>query len=227
MFLIIFFIGWDCSDASQAHSAAEILLSILLLTLSNLFFIISVYIGYRRKYYTEAIVYFFTMFFSTFYHACDSEETVYGFCLFRLGVLQFCDFFCGLLSIWVTLVAMSHFNTKITSICHICGAILLAFGTIYNKQALWVFLMPAISGLILMGISWGRRCYKTHKLFPAKKYLTHFMPIGLSLVLIGLISFAFLQTKDNYKFVHSLWHVLMAISVSFLLPPVKDFIPNS
>lgn len=167
------------------------------------------------------------MFFSTFYHACDSEDDAYTFCLFRLGVLQFCDFYCGLMSIWVTLIAMAHFNNRYVSISHICGAILLAFGTIFNKQALWVFLMPAISGLVLIGISWGLRCRKTRKLFPAKKYLVRFMPIGTFLVLMGLISFAFLQTKDNYWFVHSIWHAIMAVSVIFLLPSENNFIPKS
>lgn len=167
------------------------------------------------------------MFFSTFYHACDSEEAIYGFCLFKLSVLQFCDFYCGLLSIWVTLVAMSNFGPRLTSIVHICGSVLLAFGTIYNKQALWVFLMPAVSGLILIGISWGVRCRNTKKLFPAKRYLLRFMPVGIFLVLMGLISFAFLQTKDNYKFVHSFWHVIMAVSVIFLLPTEDNFIPKS
>lgn len=223
----MFFPGWDCSDGSLARSNGEILLSVLLLTLSNLLFILSVYIGYRRSYYTEAVVYFFTMFFSTFYHACDAEEAIYGFCMFRLSVLQFCDFYCGLMSIWVTLVAMSNLESNLKSVSHVCGAILLAFGTIYNKQALWVFLMPAISGLLLIAISWGFRCRKTKKLFPSKRYLIRFMPIGLCLVLMGLISFAFLQTKDNYKFVHSFWHAIMAVSVIFLLPGRDNFIPKS
>lgn len=145
----------------------------------------------------------------------------------KLSVLQFCDFYCGLMSIWVTLVAMSHFGTRITSISHICGAILLAFGTIYNKQALWVFLMPAISGLALISISWGLKSYQTKKLFPARQYLVKYMPFGTLLVLMGLVSFAFLQTKDNYKYVHSSWHVIMAVSVIFLLPTKTNFIPNS
>ena len=57
------------------------------------------------------------------------------------------------------------------------------------------------------------------KLIPRKRYwLIHFIP-GFTLAALGLILFAFVETKDNYKFVHSAWHMLMAGSVICFLPP--------
>jgi transmembrane protein 8A/B len=44
------------------------------------------------------------------------------------------------------------------------------------------------------------------------------LPPGLLLVSLGLVCYAFLQTEDNYKFVHSAWHAIMALSIMFLLP---------
>lgn len=218
--------GWDCTEDSQVPSSMSILLASLLLTLSNLLFFPSIYMAVRRRYYTEAVIYFFAMFFSIFYHACDSGEDEYSFCLVKIGVLQFCDFYCGLLAIWVTLVAMSHIRPQFVSLLHMFGAILLAFGTELNKQSLWVFLAPALTGICIISVSWGLRCHKSRKWFPAKKYLTVYMPLGAVLVMVGLVCYAFLQTKQNYHIVHSVWHMVMALSILCLLPSRKSFIPK-
>lgn len=218
--------GWDCTEDAQVPSSISILVASLLLTLSNLLFIPSIYMGVRRKYYTESVIYFFAMFFSTFYHACDSGEDEYSFCLVKIGVLQFCDFYCGLLAIWVTLVAMAHIRPQFVSLLHMLGAILLAFGTELNKQSLWVFLAPALTGICIISASWGLRCKKSRKLFPAKRYLSVYMPLGTVLVMVGLVCYAFLQTKQNYHIVHSVWHIVMALSILCLLPSRKSFIPK-
>ncbi|XP_037030331.1 uncharacterized protein LOC119070122 [Bradysia coprophila] len=218
--------GWDCTEDSQVPSSFSILIALLLLTLSNLLFIPSIYFGIRRKYYTESVIYFFAMFFSIFYHACDSGEDEYGFCLVKIGVLQFCDFYCGLLAIWVTLIAMAHIRQTFVSLLHIGGAILLAFGTELNKQSLWVFLAPALTGLCIISVSWGWKCRRTGKWFPARKYLAIFLPIGMVLVMVGLVCYAFLQTRQNYHIVHSIWHMVMAMSILCLLPSNKSFLPK-
>lgn len=166
-----FYRGWDCTEDSQVPSSVSILTASLMLTLSNLLFIPSIYFAIRREYYTEAVIYFFAMFFSTFYHACDSGEEEFSFCLVKISVLQFCDFYCGLLAIWVswrcpelrlwtikfnlffsdpvkvTLIAMANVRPTFISLLHMFGAILLAFGTELNKQSLWVFLAPALTGI--------------------------------------------------------------------------------
>ena len=219
--------GWDCTEDSEVPDSWTILLASLLLTLSNLLFIPSIYIAVKRRYYTEAVIYFFAMFFSSFYHACDSGEDEYSFCLVKIGVLQFSDFYCGLLAIWVTLIAMAKLNSKVVSFLHMLGAIILAFGTELNKQSLWVFLTPAVTGLCIITTSWGLRCYRTKKWFPSRKYFSIYLPIGAVLVMVGLSCYAFLQTKQNYHIVHSIWHMVMALSLLCLLPSPKSFIPES
>jgi hypothetical protein len=210
----------------QVPSSFSILLASLFLTLSNLLFLPSIFFAIRREYFSEAIIYFFAMFFSTFYHACDSGEEEYSFCLVKIGVLQFCDFYCGLLAIWVTLIAMAHVRQTFVSLLHMLGAILLAFGTELNKQSLWVFLAPALTGICLISVSWGMRCRKTKKWFPSRSYLAIYLPVGSVLVMVGLVCYAFLQTKQNYHIVHSIWHMVMALSILCLLPDRKSFQPK-
>ncbi|KAK6288458.1 hypothetical protein J4Q44_G00388420 [Coregonus suidteri] len=60
--------GWGCTDDITAQSYGRQLTAVLLLTLSNLLFIPPIIIAVRRCYITEASVYLFTMFFSTFYY---------------------------------------------------------------------------------------------------------------------------------------------------------------
>ena len=183
-----FYRGWDCTEDSQVPSTVSIIAASLLLTLSNLLFIPSIYFSIRREYYTEAVIYFFAMFFSTFYHACDSGEEEFSFCLVKISVLQFCDFYCGLLAIWVTLIAMANVRATFVSLLHMFGAILLAFGTELNKQSLWVFLAPALTGICIISVSWTMKCRKKKQLYPSKKYLALNLPLGSVLVMIGLVS---------------------------------------
>lgn len=170
--------GFDCADGTYVLDNKAILAHVVLLTISNLAFIGSIYLAIRREYFTEAIVYTAVMFFSTFYHACEAGEDVYSICIMRLHVLQFCDFFNALLSIWVTLVAMASFGPKLTAFFQILGAIVLAMSSEMDRTALWVFLLPAITGSSLVGLSWGLKCKRRKTVrYPSRVYRfvqTHF-----------------------------------------------------
>ena len=68
--------GFDCADDKYVLNKNRLLFTLLLLTTSNLAFLGAVYAAIRKGYYTEALVYAAAMFFSTFYHACESKDEV-------------------------------------------------------------------------------------------------------------------------------------------------------
>lgn len=83
---------------------------------------------------------------------------------------------------------MANVRPTFVSLLHMFGAILLAFGTELNKQSLWVFLAPALTGICIISVSWGMKCRKKKQLYPSKKYLALYLPLGSVLVMIGLVS---------------------------------------
>ncbi|CAF4867784.1 unnamed protein product [Pieris macdunnoughi] len=223
--------SWDCSDDSRMDSKVYMLVSLLLLTLSNFLFMFSIYVACIRYYYTEAMMYAFTMVFSTFYHACDAPAQV-ALCIIRGNILQFGDFYCGLMSFWVTLLAMSIIGDKLRSTFQLTGAILIALLTTWNMHSFVAFLLPVAIGVTILLASWYTDYNKTHCMRYPKTYYSRHLPFGIVLVSIGLVCYAFLQTEQNYKIVHSIWHMIIAISVAFLLPDVKrvdmnPFVPSS
>ena len=75
----------------------------------------------------------------------------------RLSVMQFCDFYSAILSFWVTLVAMSDLGETMTSLAHMAGAVGIALGIEYDQTGLWVFVIPVLSGVFILLISWVSR----------------------------------------------------------------------
>ncbi|KAJ2953443.1 hypothetical protein O0L34_g1037 [Tuta absoluta] len=224
--------GWDCSDDSRMDSKAYMYTSTLLLTLSNLLFFIPVYIAVIRRYYTEAIMYTFAMVFSTFYHACDAPFEVH-YCIIKGNILQFGDFYCGIMCFWVTLLAMSIITDSLRSSLQLIGAIVIALLTTWNMHSIVSFAIPVTFGISVLFCSWFWDFKQKRALSYPKVYYIKHLPVGSVLVLVGLVCYAFLQTEQNYKIVHSIWHGIVALSIAFLLPDVKrevdakPFLPSS
>jgi len=79
------------------------LVELLLLTLSNLFFLPAILISIHRRYWQEGIIFTIAMATSTVYHACDQFNTQKYYCIADYDTLQFADF----------LAATSAVNTSV------------------------------------------------------------------------------------------------------------------
>lgn len=222
----MFITGMDCGDATDATSYAMLVLELCLLVISNLIFVPAAYIAYRRKFYVEMIVYISAFLSSSFYHMCDAGENIISVCVVRLDVLQFSDFFSGLLAIWVTLIAVSAIPHPWSSISHITGSLILAFGTTLSKQSLVVFIVPVVSGVIIVTGNWIYLRRKLGKGFPNRRYVKIYLPIALVITGAGLLMYALFQTQSNYKYLHSLWHISMGLGIIIILPDMTNFFPK-
>ena len=59
-----------------------------------------------------------------------------------------------------------------------------------------------------------RRCYP-----PTWKRWAFFLFPGAMIATSAVALYAFVETEENYFYIHSIWHMLIAGSVGFLLPP--------
>ncbi|XP_069061760.1 transmembrane protein 8B [Pleurodeles waltl] len=211
--------GWGCTDNSEAFTYGFQLLSTLLLCLSNLMFVPPVTIAIRGHYLLEASVYVFTMFFSTFYHACDQPGIVV-FCIMEYDVLQFCDFLGSLMSVWVTVIAMARLQPIIKQILYLLGAMLLSMALQLDRHGLWNLLGPSLFALGITAVAWTVRTIRRRHCYPPtwKRWLFYLCP-GTLIASSAVALYTFVETEENYFYIHSIWHMLIAGSVGFLLPP--------
>ncbi|XP_028340064.1 post-GPI attachment to proteins factor 6 isoform X5 [Physeter macrocephalus] len=172
--------GWSCTDNSTAQMAAQQKAAALLLTLSNLMFLAPIAISVHRSLLVEASVYAYTMFFSTFYHACDQPgEAV--LCILNYDTLQYCDFLGSGVSIWVTVLCMARLKAALKYVYR-CGR--------------------------------RRHCYP-----PSWQRWVFYLLPGISMAAVAITIYTSMMTSDNYYYTHSIWHMLLAGSAAFLLPP--------
>ncbi|XP_072849197.2 transmembrane protein 8B isoform X1 [Pogona vitticeps] len=211
--------GWGCTDNTAAFSYGFQLLSTLLLCLSNLMFVPPVVIAMRSHYLLEAAVYIFTMFFSTFYHACDQPGIVV-FCIMDYDVLQFCDFLGSLMSVWVTVIAMARLQPVVKQVLYLLGAMLLSMALQLDRHGLWNLLGPSLFALGIMAIAWTARSIRRRHCYPPtwQRWIFYLLP-GALIAASAILLYAFVETEENYFYIHSIWHMLIAGSVGFLLPP--------
>nr|XP_056722216.1 post-GPI attachment to proteins factor 6 [Euleptes europaea] len=211
--------GWSCTDGSKAQSAGAQLLAALLLTLSNLLFLPAIAVALYGYHLVEASVYLFTMFFSTFYHACDQPGGAV-LCIMDYDTLQFCDFLGSVVSIWVTILCMAQLKKMQKNILGVVGTLFIAMSLQLDRRGVWNMMGPCLFAFIVMISVWVYRGVKRHRCYPPSwKRWAFFLFPGISLALVAVAIYAFMETNENYYYTHSLWHVLMASSVAFLLPP--------
>ena len=219
--------GWFC-DRAEDDKRRALVVGTVLLTLSNLAFAPAVALAVRHRLFAEGLVYFAAMSFSTLYHVCDEVTGAFAeapaalqdMCVplfMEREVLQFCDFYAATLSMWVTLVALLR-NPELTPLLDVFGALLVAVLVQNNRTGLEVFVVPVTLGLFLLLTAFLVRTKRRGRLYrPSRKFVTH---IGLALAFSSVAGclMAFAATTRNYAYVHSVWHVLLAVSLAFLVP---------
>ena len=215
--------GWTCDDSEAAEGDLKLVSDTLLLTLSNLFFLPAVILALYYRLYTESLIYAATMFFSTFYHTCDQEMnlkhlpvTLEKSChalYVSKEVLQFCDFFCAILSFWVTIISMAKLPEKVVSFLHMFGVLLVAILVQYNRNGIQVFAVPIPLGVLILIVTFVIRSVKKRRVLKVNRSCAVWLSLGVVLAVGAVLIFALIETTSNYQYVHSGWHILIALSL--------------
>ncbi|XP_063473088.1 post-GPI attachment to proteins factor 6 isoform X3 [Symphalangus syndactylus] len=211
--------GWSCTDNSTAQTVAQQRAAALLLTLSNLMFLAPIAISVQRFFLVEASVYAYTMFFSTFYHACDQPgEAV--LCILSYDTLQYCDFLGSGAAIWVTILCMARLKTVLKYVLFLLGTLVIAMSLQLDRRGIWNMLGPCLFAFVIMASMWAYRCGHRRQCYPTswQRWAFYLLP-GVSMASVGIAIYTSMMTSDNYYYTHSIWHVLLAGSAALLLPP--------
>ncbi|CAF1669597.1 unnamed protein product, partial [Adineta ricciae] len=211
--------GYGCTDDSHAY-ASKSLASVLFLTLSNCMFMPAIVLAVYRRLYIEALVYFFNMFFSTFYHACDQD--INKLCIFKYDGLQLSDFIGSYASFVITLITMAIIPRSTKVFLFMLGLLTcIAINSRDRFDHLQFIALISITFTFTV-LTWIIVSLRYHHLRPSTKRFLLVIP-GFLLALAGLVLFAFCETDENYWYTHSLWHILIASSILFFLPHNKRY----
>lgn len=211
--------GWSCTDNSTAQTVAQQRAAALLLTLSNLVFLAPIALSVHRCLLVEASVYAYTMFFSTFYHACDQPgEAV--LCILDYDTLQYCDFLGSGVSIWVTILCMARLKAALKYVLLLLGTLVFAMSLQLDRRGAWNMIGPCLFAFVVMVTMWVYRCGHRRHCYPTswQRWAFYLLP-GITMAAVAVAIYASMMTSDNYYYTHSIWHMLLAGSTAFLLPP--------
>ncbi|XP_038183793.1 post-GPI attachment to proteins factor 6 [Arvicola amphibius] len=214
--------GWSCTDNSTAQTVAQQRAATLLLTLSNLMFLAPIAVSLHRSFLVEASVYFYTMFFSTFYHACDQPgEAV--LCILSYDTLQYCDFLGSGASTWVTILCMARLKTILKQVLFVLGTLVIAMSLQMDRRGIWNLMGPCLFAFVIMASMWMYRCGHRRQCYPTswQRWVFYLLP-GISMASVGIAIYTSMMTSENYYYTHSIWHMLLAGSAAFLLPPPEE-----
>lgn len=211
--------GWSCTDNSTAQTVAQQRMATLLLTLSNLMFLAPIALSVYRCLLVEASVYAYTMFFSTFYHACDQPgEAV--LCILNYDTLQYCDFLGSGVAIWVTILCMARLKATLKYVLLLLGTLVFAMSLQLDRRGAWNMMGPCLFAFVVMISMWVYRCGHRRHCYPTswQRWVFYLLP-GISMAAVAIAIYTSMMTSDNYYYTHSIWHMLLAGSAAFLLPP--------
>uniref|UniRef100_A0A452V650 Post-glycosylphosphatidylinositol attachment to proteins 6 n=1 Tax=Ursus maritimus TaxID=29073 RepID=A0A452V650_URSMA len=219
--------GWSCTDNSTAQTVAQQRVATVLLTLSNLMFLAPIAISVHRLLLVEASVYAYTMFFSTVapLQPRGSGEAV--LCILGYDTLQYCDFLGSGVSIWVTILCMARLKPVtlwsplcLAQVLFLLGTLIFAMSLQLDRRGAWNMMGPCLFAFVVMVTMWVYRCGHRRHCYPTswQRWVFYLLP-GISMAAVAIAIYTSMMTSDNYYYTHSIWHMLLAGSAAFLLPP--------
>ncbi|XP_033829203.1 protein myomaker [Periophthalmus magnuspinnatus] len=194
---------------------------LLLPTVSSLVFLPTASVAAKRGFHLEAMVYFFSMFFTTIFHACDGPGLSI-ICFMRYDVLEYFTIYGTALSMWVTLIALGEFEEPQRSSITMFGVLTIAVRIYQDRLGYGVYSGPIGSAVFILTVKWLQQMKQRGSLFPEKSVYTQQVGPGCCFGALALMLRFYFEEWD-YAYVHSFYHLCLAISFVLLLPKKNRF----
>ncbi|XP_070993343.1 protein myomaker isoform X1 [Oncorhynchus clarkii lewisi] len=188
----------------------------LLPTVSSLVFLPAASVATKRGFHMEAMVYFFTMFFTTIYHACDGPGLSI-ICFMKYEILEYFSVYGTAISIWVTLIALGDFDEPKRSTLTMFGVLTCAVRIYQDRWGYGIYSGPIGSAVFIITVKWLQKMKETRGLYPEKRVYTQQVGPGCCFGALALMLRFYFEEWD-YAYVHSFYHLSMAVSFVLLLP---------
>ncbi|XP_059397554.1 protein myomaker-like isoform X3 [Carassius carassius] len=171
----------------------------LLPTISSLVFIPAASVAAKRGFHMEAIVYFFTMFFTAY------------------EILEYFSVYGTAISMWVTLLALGDFDEPKRSSLTMFGVLTSAVRIYQDRLGYGIYSGPIGTAVFMITVKWLQKMKEKKGLYPDKSVYTQQVGPGFCFGALALMLHFYFEEWD-YAYVHSFYHVSLAVSFILLLP---------
>ncbi|XP_053530312.1 protein myomaker isoform X3 [Ictalurus punctatus] len=188
----------------------------LLPTISSLVFLPAASVAAKRGFHMEAMVYFFTMFFTSIYHACDGPG-LSVLCFMKYEILEYFSVYGTSISIWVTLLALGDFEEPKRSTLTMFGVLTSAVRIYQDRWGYGIYSGPIGTAVLMITVKWLQKMKEKKGLYPDKSVYTQQVGPGCCFGALALMLRFYFEEWD-YAYVHSFYHLSLAVSFVLLLP---------
>ncbi|XDV20178.1 hypothetical protein PO909_025543 [Leuciscus waleckii] len=188
----------------------------LLPTISSLVFLPAASVAAKRGFHMEAMVYFFTMFFIAIYHACDGPGLSI-LCIMKYEILEYFSVYGTAISMWVTLLALGDFDEPKRSSLTMFGVLTSAVRIYQDRWGYGIYSGPIGTAVFMITVKWLQKMKEKKGLYPDKSVYTQQVGPGFCFGALALM-LRFYFEEWEYAYVHSFYHVSLAVSFILLLP---------
>ncbi|CAM9664454.1 unnamed protein product [Lampetra planeri] len=175
----------------------------------------------RRRFYCEGLVFAFSSFFLAGWHACDGPDSL-AWCALRPELLLYFSVYSEALSLWLSILAVGELGEPRRSTAAMLGALTTAIRVAQDPYGYGVYSGPIGGAVLIVATKFLRKMRQVKGLYPERRsYLHH---IGPGCCAAGLaFTLRFFVQDIEYTYVHSAYHVLLALAFSFLLPSSNPY----
>ncbi|KAM6930778.1 protein myomaker [Xenentodon cancila] len=196
----------------------------LLPAVSSLVFLPTASVATKRGFHMEAMVYFFTMFFTAVYHTCDAPGLSIV-CFMRYDVLEYFSVYGTALSMWVTLIALGDFDEPQRSSLTMFGVLTTAVRIYQDRWGYGIYSGPIGSAVFIITVKWLQKMKQLRAVYPEKSVYTQQVGPGCCFGALALMLRFYFEEWD-YAYVHSFYHLSLAVSFVLLLPKKNRYAGN-